>query len=220
MRTAESVILTCWPPAPPDRNVSMRMIVELDVDLDFVIDLRIDEDRSERGMPPGVGIERRNSHQPVHADFGLQQPVRILAIDFESHRFDAGAFAFQAVGNHGVQTLALGPAQVHAQQHLRPILAFGAARAWVDDHHGVAPVVFAGEQHLGFELVQQFGIGLHAGGDFAFDRTRLREPIRITCRGRKSGRRFGGRYRSPLPDACDPSLPSDSSRDCSKSRDR
>ena len=25
MRTAESVLLTCWPPAPDARNVSMRM---------------------------------------------------------------------------------------------------------------------------------------------------------------------------------------------------
>ena len=25
MRTAESVMLTCWPPAPPERKVSMRM---------------------------------------------------------------------------------------------------------------------------------------------------------------------------------------------------
>ena len=25
IRTAESVLLTCWPPAPDDRKVSMRM---------------------------------------------------------------------------------------------------------------------------------------------------------------------------------------------------
>ena len=55
---AESVRLTCWPPAPEARNVSTRMSSGFDIDLDFVVDLRIDEDASERCMAARGGIER------------------------------------------------------------------------------------------------------------------------------------------------------------------
>ena len=99
MRTAESVMLTCWPPAPPDAEGIDAQVFQLDIDLDLVVDLRIDEHRSERSVPPRVGIERRDAHQPVHADFGLQQAVGVLAVDFEGDRLDARAFAFQPVGD-------------------------------------------------------------------------------------------------------------------------
>ena len=47
------------------------------------------------------------------------------------------------------------PAGVHAQQHLRPVLGFGAARTGVDLQDGVLVVLLAGEQHDQFRLVQQ-----------------------------------------------------------------
>ena len=47
-------------------------IFQLDIDLDLIVDLRINEHRSKRSMAPGVGrIERRDAHQPMHADFRL-----------------------------------------------------------------------------------------------------------------------------------------------------
>ena len=52
-------------------------------------------------MPAGIGVEGRNAHQAVHADFGLQHAVSVLAVDFESDGLDAGALAFQPVGDHG-----------------------------------------------------------------------------------------------------------------------
>ena len=72
-----------------------------------------------------------------------------------------------------MEALALGPSQVHAQQHLGPILALRAAGAGVDGHDGGARVVFAGEQHGGFQALQVLGVGLEValdiGGDgFAF----------------------------------------------------
>ena len=42
----------------------------------------------------------------------------------------------------------LGPAHLHAQHHLGPVLGVGAARAGVDGHERVAGVVVAGEQAL------------------------------------------------------------------------
>ena len=89
-------------------------VLDFDVDLDFVVHLRVDEDGGERGVAPRVGIERRDAHQAVHADLALQQAVRVFAVDFERHRLDARAFALQPVGNHRREALAFGPAQVHA----------------------------------------------------------------------------------------------------------
>ena len=53
----------------------------------------------------------------------------------------------------GAEAAALGPAQVHAQQHLRPVLRLGAAGARVDGEDGVAVVVLAAEHQLELELV-------------------------------------------------------------------
>ena len=46
------------------------------------------------------------------------------------------------------------------QQHFRPILALGAAGARVDRNDRTAGVVFAGEQHAGFELLEMLRVGL------------------------------------------------------------
>ena len=42
----------------------------------------------------------------------------------------------------------LGPARVHAQQHLGPVLALGAAGAGMDFEEGVVAVGLAGQQRL------------------------------------------------------------------------
>jgi hypothetical protein len=53
----------------------------------------------------------------------------------------------------GVEPLSLGPAGVHAQQHLGPVLALGAARPGVDRGDRVGAVVRAGKQRRELELV-------------------------------------------------------------------
>src|ERR1019366_7471832 len=98
-------------------------VLFLDIDLDFVVHLREDEDAGEGGVTARVGVEGRDAHQAVDADFGLQQAVGVLAVDLEGGALDARSFAFQAVGHDGGEALALGPPQVHAEQHLGPILA-------------------------------------------------------------------------------------------------
>ena len=110
-------------------------------------------------MAPRVAIEGRDAHQPMHADLALQQAVSVLAVDFECDRLDASAFAFEAIRDHGFELVALGPAQVHAQQHFSPILAFGSARAGMNRDDGAARVVLTGEQHLRFQLFEIAGEG-------------------------------------------------------------
>ncbi len=118
-------------------------------------------------MAARVGVERRNAHQAVNARFRLQQPVRVLAIHFEGDRLDARSFALQPIGDDSLETMPLGPSQVHAQQHLRPILAFGAAGAGVDGDDGAERVVLARQQHGGFQAIDVFGVSLDVALDVA-----------------------------------------------------
>lgn len=71
-----------------------------------------------------------------------------------------------------VSTLKLfffGPADVHAEEHLDPVLSFGAAGAGVEGDDGVVGVVFAGEHEGKFKVFDVFAQGAYGGGDFGVD---------------------------------------------------
>ncbi len=91
MRTAESVVLTCWPPAPLERVGVDLQVALVDLDLDVVVDLRIDPDAGEAGVPARVGVEGRDAHQAVHAALGLELAIGVLALDLDGGGLDAGA---------------------------------------------------------------------------------------------------------------------------------
>ena len=153
----------------------MRNVFRLDVDFDAVVDFRRDVDAGERGVAALGLVEGRNAHQAVHADLAGQQSVGILAVHAERGGLDARFFARLVVVEHRLEALALGPAQIHAQQHVGPVLRLGAAGAGMDGHDGVAGVVFAGEQRFGFEpvdqLAQRIDLAAQIGIDaFAFAR--------------------------------------------------
>ncbi len=59
-----------------------------------------------------------------------------------------------------LKSLLLGPAQVHAHQHLRPVLAFRAAGAGVDGDNGVQRIGLAVEHGAGFQLFVERGQSL------------------------------------------------------------
>ena len=64
-------------------------VLVLDLDVDVLGQLRPDEDRGERRVPARRLIERRDAHQPMHAGFGEQQPVGVVAGDRERRALDA-----------------------------------------------------------------------------------------------------------------------------------
>ena len=144
-------------------------VVQLDIDLDFVVDLGVDEYRRERRMPASVGVEGRDAHEAMHADLRLQKPIRIRTVNFESSGLDARPFAFETVGKDDLEVVAFGPAEIHTEQHFGPVLRFGAAGAGVDGHDGVAAVVLTGEEHAGFEMAENFGEALELAFDIAVD---------------------------------------------------
>ena len=70
---------------------------------------------SKRSVPPFVGIERRDTHEPVHAALGLQVPIRILTGHKQRHRFDTDFFALLNVHGLEFETASLNPALIHPQ---------------------------------------------------------------------------------------------------------
>ena len=105
-------------------------------------------------MPAVGGVEGADAHQAVHAALGLQQAVDVLALHRERGALEAGFVAFLLVVDLHLEAAALEPAQVHAQQHLGPVLAFRAAGAGMDGEDGAAFVVLAAEEALLFAALQ------------------------------------------------------------------
>ena len=89
--------------------------------------------------------------------FSLQQAEGKLAGDGEGRGLDAGLIAILDLVDLGLEAFALGPAQIHAHQHLGPVLRLGAARAGVHGDDGVERVVLFGEHGARLEL---FGVGV------------------------------------------------------------
>ncbi len=148
MRTAESVTLTCWPPAPLDRYVSMRRSFSSIADVDVVGQLRPDVERGERRVAARGLVERRDAHQPMDAGLGREQAVGVLARDRQRRALDAGLVAGLRLEQFALEAAALGPAQVHAQDHLGPVLRLGAAGARMHGDDRVLGVVLAAEHLL------------------------------------------------------------------------
>ena len=82
----------------------------------------------------------------------------------------------------------LGPAEVHAEQHLRPVLRVGAARARVHGADRVALVVLAAEQRAQLELVETHREPPHAVADLGVERlvALLARELERVSRGRRS----------------------------------
>jgi hypothetical protein len=102
-------------------------------------------------MPARIGIVWRNAHEPVHTGFRLQPAIGILALDLHGYGFQAGFFAGAGLDHFGLEAAGLRPAQIHARQHLRPVLTLRPAGAGVDFEKRVVAVRLAGVQRLDFE---------------------------------------------------------------------
>ena len=117
-----------------------------DLDRRVLGDLRHDLHQGEAGVPPLLRIERADPHQPVHAALALQPAVGPSAIDREGHALQPRLFALGLVQDLGLEAGAIGPAQIHAQQHLGPVLRLGAAGSGMDRYDRRPLVVWLGQQ--------------------------------------------------------------------------
>src|SRR5665648_303129 len=148
-------------PAGAARAVGVdAQVVVVDLDVGVVAHQRRGVDGDEARVPAVGGVERAHTDQAMHAPLRLQQPVDVLALDGERGALEAGFVAFLRVVHLDLEGAALEPAQVHAQQHLGPVLRLGAAGAGMDGHDRAALVVLAAEEA---QLLPALEIGLELG---------------------------------------------------------
>src|SRR5690554_2075446 len=94
----------------------------IDIDLDLIFDNRIYEDRSKGGLSLPLGIEGRNSDQPVHPSFTFKKAVGIGTVDLHCHTLDPGFFPGLKIINRDLEPSGICPASIHSHQHLSPVL--------------------------------------------------------------------------------------------------
>ena len=123
-------------------------VVVVDLDVAGLVEQRRDDHLREARVPAVRLVERAQAHEAVLAALGLEDPVRVVARDGERRRLDAVLLARARLEHLGLEAAVGGPAQVHAQQDLGPVLRVGAARVGLDRHDRVAGVVLAGEERV------------------------------------------------------------------------
>ena len=72
MRTAESVVLTDWPPGPRRAEHVDLEVVRVDLDLVGLVDLGEDEHAGRRGVDAALRLGRRHALHAVHAALVLE----------------------------------------------------------------------------------------------------------------------------------------------------
>jgi hypothetical protein len=116
-------------------------------------------------MSAGVGVKGGYPHEPVNARLGLEVSVGELAADGKGHTLDPCLLAPLVIGDLRAPPLPLTVAEIHAQQHLGPVLGFGAAGPGVDGDETGTPVMGAGKHLLefgvGYRLLQLFVEPVH-----------------------------------------------------------
>ena len=146
MRTALSVLFTCWPPAPCARYVSIfRSPSSISTSASSRQERR-DDHRRERGVPAvrrSNGESRTSRCLPRSA---LRIPYAFSPTTRERRRLEARLLTRARLEQLDLEAAVRGPALVHAQHHLRPVLRIGPARARLQRHDRVAGVVLAVEE--------------------------------------------------------------------------
>jgi hypothetical protein len=101
-------------------------------------------------VAPGGLIERRDADQAMHAGLRRQQPVGVLSRHRERRALQSSLVARLIVDHLALESAALHPPHVHPQEHLGPVLRFGAACAGMNGDDRVLAIVFTAEHLLDF----------------------------------------------------------------------
>ena len=140
MRIAESVLLTCCPPAPDARKVSMRSSAGLSAIVVDLLELGQDRDGAGRGVDAALCLGRRHALHAVRAGLELEPRVRALADDAADDLLVAAVLAGALAQHLDSPALPFGVARVHAEQVAREDRGLVAAGAGADLEEDVAVV--------------------------------------------------------------------------------
>jgi hypothetical protein len=149
----------------------------LDVDDDGVVDLGRDEDAGEAGVAALGGVEGRDADEAMDAGFAGDKTEGEVAGDGEGGGLDAGLVAVLDLVDLDFEVLALAPADVHAHEHLGPVLdSVPPAPGWtvtmalsgsVSPESMVLDSSFSAKSTEGGDLALEVGLGVFAfAGEF------------------------------------------------------
>src|SRR5207248_5859808 len=102
-------------------------------------------------MPAVVLVEGRDAHEAVHAVLRTQQTIGTGAPHDEGRALQARLLAARLIDDLGLESTAFRPLQVHAEQHLDPVLGFDSTLANRDGDDRAVVGVWVREQEV--ELV-------------------------------------------------------------------
>ena len=83
----------------------------------------------------------------------LEHAVGVGPLDHHRGRLDAGLITVQHIQHLNAVAVGLGPAGIHAVEHLGPVLCLGAAGAGVEGQDGVVVVVLTVEHRHKLQLI-------------------------------------------------------------------
>ncbi|MGF6370211.1 hypothetical protein OKW40_002961 [Paraburkholderia sp. RAU6.4a] len=167
-RTAESVLLMCWPPAARRAERVDTQIGRIDLDFADLVRFRHHRDRARRGMDAALRFGGRHALHAMPARLELQLRIRGIAGNSHDHFAIAPEVRFARRHHLDLPAVALGIAQIHAQQIAREQRGFVAAGARADFEENVALVVrvFRQQHFLQFDAERLHTIACCA--DFLF----------------------------------------------------
>ena len=119
-------------------------------------------------MAAGARVERTLTHQPVHTNLGAQPAEGVFALDVDGSALDAGDFTFGQLDDLGSETALVGPAQVHTQENVGPVLRLGAAGTGLDIQVAVVRVHFAAEHAAEFQPLEDAAQTLQLGRNVVY----------------------------------------------------
>src|SRR6185503_16696615 len=97
-------------------------------------------------LAPVLGIERTDPDEAMDAALGPEPAVGAATVDRNGHALQPGLLALLLVDDLGLPAMALGPAQVHPEQHRGPVGRLRAAGPGADRQDRRTAVVLAGEE--------------------------------------------------------------------------
>ena len=154
MRTADSVVLACWPPALEARSRVDADVLRPDLDVDL-LRLRQHGDRGGGGVDAPARLGRRHALHAVHAGFEFQPRIDAGAAHGGDDLLVAADLALARREHLDLPAVQRGVALVHAEEvagEERRLVAAGAG-AHFEDGAAVVGRVARHEQHA--KLVAQ-----------------------------------------------------------------
>ena len=126
----------------------------INLNLNIVIDLRRHIHRRKRRMTTIARIKRRLAHQPVHTNLRAQPAKGIFATYLHRRTLNTSYITSRALHQLRLKTLIVRPAQIHTQQHLRPILRLSATRTRLNIQIGIISIHLTAKHTAKLQLSQ------------------------------------------------------------------